>query len=82
MVTSQAKSVALVTGESAGIGKAIVRQLLHDGWTVYGAARRLDNMTDIQSEGANTLYLDVTDDDSMQMAVDQVLESEGHRRTH
>ncbi len=41
------KKVALVTGASAGIGKAIVRQLLKDGWTVYGGARRVEKMADI-----------------------------------
>lgn len=77
MATSQTKSVVLVTGASAGIGQAIVRQLLQDGWVVYGAARRLEKMSNIQSEGAKTLYLDVTDDDSMQAAVTQILEAEG-----
>jgi NAD(P)-dependent dehydrogenase (short-subunit alcohol dehydrogenase family) len=52
------KKVALVTGASAGIGKAIVRQLLSDGWVVYGAARRTDKMEDIAKEGAKTLALE------------------------
>ena len=34
--------VALVTGASAGIGKQLVRRLLREGWTVYGAARRVE----------------------------------------
>jgi len=40
------KRVALVPGASAGIGKSIVRQLLRDGWVVYGAARRVEKMQD------------------------------------
>jgi NAD(P)-dependent dehydrogenase (short-subunit alcohol dehydrogenase family) len=71
------KNVALVTGASAGIGKSIVRRLLAAGWTVYGAARRLDQMTDIRDEGARVVPLDVTSDDSMQAAVTSVLEAEG-----
>lgn len=69
--------VAFVTGASAGIGKAIVRRLLKEGWTVYGAARRMEKMNDIQSEGAAVVSLDVTDDDSMQQAVQTVLVAEG-----
>jgi NAD(P)-dependent dehydrogenase (short-subunit alcohol dehydrogenase family) len=69
--------VALVTGASAGIGKCIVRRLLRDGWTVYGGARRVRNMADIQSEGASVLALDVTDDASMSAAVQSILQTEG-----
>jgi len=71
------KNVALVTGASAGIGKAIVRRLLRDGWVVYGAARRVDHMADIRGEGAKVLAMDVTDDASMATAVRQLLDAEG-----
>ncbi len=69
--------IALVTGASAGIGKAIVRKLLSEGWRVYGAARRLEKMSDIQAEGARTLSLDVTEDESMKKAVQALISSEG-----
>jgi NAD(P)-dependent dehydrogenase (short-subunit alcohol dehydrogenase family) len=36
--------VALVTGASAGIGKASATALLKDGWSVAFTARRLENM--------------------------------------
>lgn len=75
--SESAKKVALVTGASAGIGKAIVRRLLADGWTVYGAARRVDQMADIQSEGAKIVAMDVTDDEAMKSAVDGILATEG-----
>ena len=74
---TRTKKVALVTGASAGIGKAIVRRLLEDGWTVYGGARRVEKMADIQSEGAIVFALDVTDDASMQAAVQGLLDDEG-----
>lgn len=71
------RKVALVTGASAGIGKAIVRRLLADGWTVYGGARRVEQMADIRAQGAKVLSLDVTDEASMKAAVDALLGAEG-----
>ena len=48
--SSSSRKVALVTGASAGIGKATVRRLLKDGWTVYAAARRTEQMADIAKQ--------------------------------
>lgn len=70
-------SVAIVTGASAGIGKAIVRSLLVDGWTVYAGARRVDQMKDIESDGARILPLDVTVETSMTAFVSTILAVEG-----
>lgn len=72
-----AQKVALVTGASAGIGKAIVRRLLREGWIVYGAARRLEQMADIVGEGARAVALDVTDEASMQAGVGAILAATG-----
>ena len=71
------KGVAIVTGASAGIGKAIVRNLIAEGWTVYGGARRMNQMSDIVQLGAKVLPLDVTDDASMSIFVSGVLAVEG-----
>ena len=71
------RPVALVTGASAGIGKAIARRLLQDGWTVYGGARRVEQMEDLRAEGAKVLSLDVTDEASLKSAVDALLGAEG-----
>jgi NAD(P)-dependent dehydrogenase (short-subunit alcohol dehydrogenase family) len=74
---SKSKGAAIVTGASAGMGKAIVRRLLADGWTVYGGARRVDQMADLAALGARVLSLDVTDEASMMNFVDSVLSAEG-----
>ena len=74
---SATKGVVIVTGASAGIGKAIVRKLIAEGWTVYGGARRLNQMSDIASIGAKVLPLDVTDEASMSTFVSGVLAVEG-----
>jgi NAD(P)-dependent dehydrogenase (short-subunit alcohol dehydrogenase family) len=76
--TITVKPVALVTGASAGIGKATVRRLLKDGWQVYAGARRVERMVDLLEEGAKVVPLDVTNDASMQHAVRTVLEAEQH----
>lgn len=74
---SEGKRVALVTGASAGIGKSIVRRLLVDGWTVYGGARRVEQMADLAAQGAKVLALDVTDEASLKAAVDALFAAEG-----
>ena len=77
MTSTSPRKVALVTGASAGIGKSIVKRLLAEGWTVYGAARRVDQMKDIEAQGAKVLALDVTDDATMQAGVRAILDEEG-----
>jgi NAD(P)-dependent dehydrogenase (short-subunit alcohol dehydrogenase family) len=69
------KTVALVTGASSGIGKATAERLAAAGYVVYGTSRRGGAQT---GHGAlKMLPLDVTSDDSIAAAVDQVIRSEG-----
>lgn len=65
--------VALVTGASSGIGHATALALLAEGWVVYGAARRVDRMSELTAAGGHALPLDVTDDESMRAAVDEIV---------
>ncbi len=69
--------VALVTGASSGIGAATARRLARAGFVVYGAARRLDRLAELSGDGVRPLPLDVTADDSMTAAVEQVLADTG-----
>ncbi len=66
------KSVAVVTGASSGIGKAIAQQLLADGFIVYAAARRIEKMNDLQQSGAHLLKMDITKDDDVTRAVAEI----------
>ncbi|WP_439328424.1 SDR family NAD(P)-dependent oxidoreductase [Lonepinella sp. BR2357] len=46
----------LVTGASAGFGKAICRSLIQAGYKVIGAARRLDKLQALQTELGENFY--------------------------
>jgi NAD(P)-dependent dehydrogenase (short-subunit alcohol dehydrogenase family) len=70
--------VALVTGASSGIGRETALELAERGFRIYGAARRIDRMADLAEEGVITMTLDVTDEDSMAVCVQAILEEEGH----
>ncbi|MEI6950742.1 oxidoreductase [Paraflavisolibacter sp. H34] len=69
--------VVLITGASSGIGKETAKQLLQDGHVVYGAARRVEKMADLQALGVKVLALDVTEEQSMTEAVNHILKTEG-----
>jgi len=69
--------VALVTGASSGIGKATALELRDKGFTVYGAARRMDKLKELEEKGIRAIELDVTDDDSMVECVDKIHKVEG-----
>jgi NADP-dependent 3-hydroxy acid dehydrogenase YdfG len=67
----------LITGASAGFGKRVAEKLLDDGYTVYAAARRVDKMKDLEQKGAHVLRMDVTDTESVEAAVSQLIEEQG-----
>ncbi|HYH58058.1 MAG TPA: oxidoreductase [Thermoleophilaceae bacterium] len=67
----------LITGCSSGIGQATAQHLNQRGWTVYATARRRESLADLREAGCHTLALDVTDEESMRRAVDEVQAREG-----
>ncbi len=69
--------VALVTGASSGIGESAARHLHAAGFTVYGAARRIDRMRDLAAIGIHPIALDVTDEESATSAVERILREQG-----
>jgi short-subunit dehydrogenase len=70
------KKVALVTGASSGIGKETAKLLVQKGYTVYGAARRLEKMSDLKESGISLMEMDVTNDSSMVKGVNEILQNE------
>ena len=71
------KKVALITGASSGIGASAADLLKENGFTVYGAARRVDKMKDLESKGVSTIELDVTKEESIVKCVNTIIEKEG-----
>lgn len=71
------KKIALVTGASSGIGYMAALGLKKAGFDVYGAARRMDKLQELQTQGVNVIELDVTDDSSMQKCVETIVNKEG-----
>jgi NAD(P)-dependent dehydrogenase (short-subunit alcohol dehydrogenase family) len=73
----ETKRVALVTGASSGLGKDFAMRLLTEGYVVYGAARRVEKMSDIVQARGFSIRMDVTDDASMVGAVDRIILEQG-----
>lgn len=73
----KSKQVILVTGASSGLGKDFALQLIKDGHSVYGAARRVEQMADIEAAGGKALKMDVTDELQVKAAVSQIIEEQG-----
>src|SRR5215211_3349546 len=67
----------LITGCSSGIGWATAERLADVGWKVYATARNVEKIAPLEQHGCELLPLDVTDEDSMRSAVDEVERREG-----
>jgi len=79
-MTSSQPRVWLITGASSGFGRAIAEAALAAGDTVVAAARRPAALEDLVSAApgrAEALALDVTDADSIDSAVGEVLDRHG-----
>ncbi|AKQ69317.1 3-oxoacyl-[acyl-carrier protein] reductase [Myxococcus hansupus] len=72
-MTARRKRVVLITGASSGIGKACAELLSTRGYAVYGTSRR---SVEAAPPGYPMLVMDVTQDDSVQRAVETVLAQE------
>lgn len=59
------------------MGKDFALRLIAEGYVVYGAARRIERMADIEQAGGTILAMDVTDDGAMVDAVDRIVREQG-----
>jgi len=71
------KKTVLITGASAGIGKATAIYLAQNGYNVYGAARRTEKMQDLKTYGISPIALDVTKDESVTACVEEIFKEAG-----
>ncbi|MDX1478868.1 MAG: oxidoreductase [Saprospiraceae bacterium] len=71
------RQVILITGASSGIGKATALQLLRERHIVYGAARRLEQMAELEEAGGHALEMDITDTAQITAAVEQIIREQG-----
>lgn len=65
-------SVALVTGAAGGLGWAVARRLRYEGLTVWAADIELGALGGLENEGIRTLALDVSSDESVRDAVEEI----------
>ena len=67
----------LITGCSSGIGLCAARILQTRGWQVFASARDAADVERLKGEGLNAVQLDLTEPDSISMALDWVLKQTG-----
>lgn len=73
------KPTILITGCSSGIGKHCALRLQEQGYQVFATARQLTDVEALKSDGLTSLQLDLNSSESIQQALNHVLESTGGR---
>ncbi len=75
------RHAAVVTGGASGIGLAVVSRLLEDGWPVavidFNAEALVQAENDLEGENAIFVQADVTDEDEVASAFDEIVDRLG-----
>jgi len=67
----------LITGCSSGIGYYCAKALQKKGYKVFATARKKIDVRRLKDEGLESLHLDLDDSESIQKALDDILEQTG-----
>jgi len=70
-------NTVLITGCSSGIGLCVAEELHARGYRVIATARNTDDVAMLKQRGLESMQLDVTDEDSMDKAIDSILDMTG-----
>jgi short-subunit dehydrogenase len=69
--------IVLITGVSSGIGRESAKLMAENGFTVYGASRRIDKMEDLKSCNVNLVELDLLEEKSIESCIEKIIAKEG-----
>lgn len=69
--------VALITGCSSGIGKALAEAFLQQGYQVWATARRPETLTELEARGAIAVALDVNDPQQLAACAERLRQQAG-----
>jgi NAD(P)-dependent dehydrogenase (short-subunit alcohol dehydrogenase family) len=64
----------LITGCSSGIGLCCAHELQNRGYRVFATARKTEDAAQLKTQGLESLVLDLSSSDSINSAVDEILE--------
>lgn len=71
------RKAILITGCSSGIGYEVAHGLQRAGWRVFATCRQQKDVERLQAEGLESIRLDYSDETSIRIALDWVLEQTG-----
>lgn len=69
--------VIFITGASSGMGKDTAMDLIKQGYIVYCAARRVEEMDDLKIAGGKILQLDISKEEDITRCVNQIIDEQG-----